>query len=240
MTRHFALASIVALLGPVFFACHVPISPSAALDPVPASAIDTTGLGFQVEYPALDMLGTVASPPDASAPHRYPTSGIPYFKLQLSTGINPRLSLQFGVDGSFALLPAPHGAWVGVRGLVSTTDTHDIGFAVRGGYAGFLAKYNEVPYDDSTVRVVHASVTGAVRFKTWDIMQPGVALTVQPVLAVPTLQGGEADTLYGASVATTLSGRTRYVTPFVTGGLLMSNNARGLGPFFSFGLAVGM
>jgi hypothetical protein len=232
MTRALPVTCILGLLG-----CHVPMSPSAPLDPPTAETIDTTSVGMHVEHPAMDMLATVASEPAASAPNRYPTT--PYFSAHIATGINPSMGLQFGLEGTvYGIIPVPHGAWMGLRWLLSTCDTRDIGISIRGGYTGALATWNEVPYEGSSVRAGYLAVTGGVRFKAWDSLQPGVALTAQPMMAVPSIEGVEADTLHGVMAATTLSVAIRWFVPFVTGGAVLSTNARGLSPYLSFGLAV--
>jgi hypothetical protein len=234
MTRALPVTCILGLIG-----CHVPMSPSAPLDPPTAETIATTSVGMHVEYPAVDMLATVASEPAASAPNRYPAGPSPNFSAHIATGINPSMGLQFGVEGTvYGLIPVPHGGWMGLRLLVSASDTRDIGVTVRGGYAGFLAKWEEAPYDGSTVSVGYMAVTGSVRFKIWDSLRPGVALTAQPMVALPSIEGGDADNLYGLMAATTISVAIRSVTPFVTGGAMLSTNARGLGPHVSFGLAL--
>jgi hypothetical protein len=235
ITRALPVACIFGLIG-----CHVPMSPSAPLDPPTAETIDSTSFGMHVEYPAVDMLATVASAPAASAPNRYPASPSPSFSAHIATGINPSMGLQFGVEGALYgnIIPVPHGGWMGLRLLVAASDTRDIGIAIRGGYAGFLATWDQVPYDGSTVNVGYMAVTGSVRFKAWNSLQPGVALTAQPMVALPSIEGGDADNLYGLIAATTISVATRWVTPFVTGGAVLSSNARGLGPYLSFGLAL--
>jgi hypothetical protein len=216
-------------------ACYVPVSSSAPQSPTTAGAGNWRGSGF-VEAPVLDVLGTVASAPSAASPNRYPSAGLPVFNFEVAAGLTERVDFEVGVEGGIYLLPIPNAAFAGVRHHVHGTENLDIAWAARAGYAGFLAVWNEQPYDGSKVRAAFGSVSASARV-TKASLQPGVALALQPMWIMPDVAGPSVDNLAGLSATTTLSLRYRGVTPFVSGGVITSQNARGTGPLISVGLA---
>jgi hypothetical protein len=154
----------------------------------------------------------------------------------VAAGVAERLDIEAGLQGGVYLLPIPHAAFAGVRHHVYAGNTFDLAWAVRAGYAGFLASWNERPYDGSRVGVAFGALSASARMSS-PRLQPGVALAIQPMWIMPDLEGASSDDLFGLSAAGTLSLRYRGVTPFVSGGVITSQNARGTAPLVSLGLA---
>src|SRR5690606_7656217 len=135
-------------------------------------------------------------------------------------------------------VPVPHGVWAGLRHHVLASERLDAGIAVRAGYGGFLASWSQVPREGSTLGLAFAALTACARLKTLGSVQPGLAVSVQPVRVMPEVTGGRVDDFFALGVSTTLSASYRTITPCVSAGLLTSSNARGTAPVLSAGVAL--
>lgn len=217
--------------------CYVPIS-----NAVPHGA-STVGAGDYritgtLEYPVLDQLATAASPPDASAPSEFPVSKAPYGSVQISYGLADDFNAEAGLDGELqGILPVPHGVFLGFRYVAYRSSNVRIGLGARFGYLGFGASYPTEPFEGATISGYHGAASAGATLVRWRRVQPTLGVSVQPYRVVPTFQEVELEPMQGLNVAATLGLRLPYVTPFVTGGYLSTNNVRGQTPYFTFGLA---
>jgi hypothetical protein len=216
--------------------CHVPVSTATPQRPTTSGAGGWSVAG-QLEAPVVDMLATVASEPSAATPNRYPWAEFPAFELEVAYGASERLDVEVGVQGGlYFVVPIPHAAFAGVRHHAYAGRRHDVGWFARAGYGGFLAFWNEVPYDGSRVRVAYGS-TGAAWRMTWRAVRPGLSLAAHPMRVTPDIAGPAVDDFLALGTTATLSVDYRAVTPFVSGGLIVSEHARGNAPVLSAGLA---
>ena len=227
-----SVAALAALAG-----CYVPVSTSAPQDPR-ALGQEAWGASASVEYAPVDMLETVTTAPEAAAPGRYPITTVPAYRLELQRGITPETDVSLGVEGGlYVALPLPHGVSAGIRHHWLDAAWIDVGLALRMGYVGFFATRDEAPSQGSKVGVAFAALTANTRFGSVGGLQPGLAITVQPMRVMPALREADIDDLSALGLSATLSVTYRGITPFVDAGLVTSDNVRGTAPRISVGLA---
>ncbi len=233
-----ALAAVIAALAAS--GCYAPLSGSAPLGPT-SQGHKEYGLALAIEYPVLDMLNTATAPPDASMPDTYPRTGMAFFNLRGGLGVSPTVDLEAGLQGAvYVLMPIPHGGWLGFRHHVYSGKHIDLGYNIRAGYSGLAAARAQEPFKGSSVRIAFAQVTTSTQLKFWKHLRPSLAVTAQPMWVETKLMGAgdePGEDLYGFTASATVGMDTPWITPFVTGGVLLSTNVRGTAPYVSGGLA---
>lgn len=231
-------------------ACYVPVSGSAPLGAKTAGKGQLAATAV-IEYPVIDQLATTAQPPDAAAPNRYPRANAPYAHVQLSYGLTQALDIDLGLTGELqAILPLPHGAFVGARYVPVRTGAVHLGVGLAAGYAGFGASTHSEPFEGRTVTAYYAALSASATIAAWRRVRPVIGLTVLPIHAQPHIDGVDAAAVRGLGASLTAglaigplevgTVRVRSLVPFATAGVLTSDNVRGTDLYVTAGLAKGL
>ncbi len=225
-----------ALFAALLCACATPRSSSIPTGALSAGA-GQTGASGSIEYPVFDPLETIGSAPSASAPSTYATAEAPYIALSVLRGISESLDIEVGVDGAlYGILPVPHGGFLGVRKMAFRGTKLDIGYALRAGYSGLLASYDDLG-TEASMHTGYATVSATLRYHKLRWAQPHISLAAQPVFGLPTINGERHEALIGGAASMTFGVNRSVISPFATVGYRHTNNVRGSEPFVSFGIA---
>ena len=226
--------------------CAVPLSSTAPLVGPAASSNATHGIGLALETAPVDILQTTAAPPSASSPSSYPkVSDAPKangaFQGQWTIRLQRRTWLLLGAEGTlYGPIPVPHFGSLGVRQILMEKKSAVVGVQVGGGYGGFLADSNgdNEAVADSRLHLLSARAGVDLTLRPTKTLQPSVAFTARPILALPSVPGQDAEPLKGGSASLSLRLSYKLWTVFAAGTSVYSSNVRGWDQYLSGGVAL--
>lgn len=222
------------LAGCLFAAgCHLPVS--TAIPETPA----TVGRGhwgvlLAAGHPTVNLLATVQGEPDPADPHHYSRADWPSFQLRLARGVSDHVDVELGVEGMMYVLPIPFGASLGVRHRFYTTNSTDMTWSGRVGYA---AARDAASADEASI--VYGVLACNADTEGWRGLRPGLAVSIMPMRVDPDLETFPIDEFYAVASSVTFKlALGPNVIPFAHAGLITSSNVRGTDLFLGLGLAL--